>query len=64
MSISTGLLLESGTSTQKLKNYEHQHFSDPVVENSHRHVENVILLGKTNTAIHGQHINVRVALWP
>ena len=33
------------------------HFSDPVLKISHRHVENVIFQGKTNTAIHGPHIN-------
>ena len=42
---------------QSLKSYEHLHFSDPVVDISDRHVENVIFLGKTNTAIHGPHIN-------
>ena len=37
--------------------YEHLHFSDPVVKIVHPHVENVIFRGKTNTAIHGPHIN-------
>ena len=37
--------------------FDHLHFSDPVVEISDRHVENVIFLGKTNTAIHGPRIN-------
>ena len=39
------------------KKFRHLHFSDLVVEIGHRHVENVIFLGKTNTAIHGPHIN-------
>ena len=43
--------------SQSLKSYEHLHFSDPVVEISDRHVENMIFLGKTNTAIHDPHIN-------
>ena len=42
---------------QSLKDYEHLHFSDFVDEISHRHVENVILLGKTNTAIVYGHNN-------
>ena len=42
---------------QSLKSYEHLHFPDPVVEISDRHVDNVILQGKTNTVIHGPHIN-------
>ena len=42
---------------QSLKSYEHLHFSDPVVEISDRHVENMIFLGKNNTAIHDPHIN-------
>ena len=39
--------------SQSLKCYEQLHFSDPVVEISDRHV----FPGKTNTAIHGPHIN-------
>ena len=38
-----------------LKSYEHLHFSDPVVEISDHHVENVISLGNTIMAIHGRH---------
>ena len=38
------------------KSYELLHFSDPVDKISDRHVEDVIFLGKTNTAIHGPQI--------
>ena len=42
---------------QSLKSHEHLRFLEPVVEISDRQVENVIFLGKSNTAIHSPHIS-------